>query len=93
MALLEEPPPQAVLRRVGNRDLASRPFSPLYPPEWTAVCMTYLREVDALATRRRELAPAGRQPRKQELDEEGNPIGKAKPKAKPKAKGLASPNQ
>ena len=68
LTLLEEPPPVVMERRphrLGAQQL--RAFSQLWDQEWTTVLMAYIRELDLLSTRRREMsgAPPAAQPQRQ----------------------------
>ena len=56
MTLLEEPPLQMFQERSMNMVHHSRPFGPLVPPQWTAVCLAYLKDLEVLATKKSETA-------------------------------------
>ena len=63
LTLLEDPPPAILDRRPvrqGTQSMTS--FSPLWNAEWTTITMAYVREMDLLATRRREMATPARLP-------------------------------
>ena len=54
---VQEDPPHSLPERAPDQSPTRqlRQFSPLVDAEWTAIAMTYLRELGALAARRREL--------------------------------------
>ncbi|CAE7676319.1 HERC6 [Symbiodinium sp. CCMP2592] len=69
VAYLEEPPPQLFTGRASSSTSARlKAFAPLCPPAWGTTTLAFIKEIDALQTRRRELAqsaskapPAGQQ--------------------------------
>ena len=99
LTLLEEPPLQVFQERAGSLNQHTRPFGPLVPPAWTAVCLSYLKDLEVLATKKTETAkkvakpaassssdaPAGQQ----DQDKEASPKRKARFPRKPKAKASA----
>ena len=58
MSLMEEPPPTAMARVPDRHQL--RTFPHLADQAWSTTALAYLRELDTIQTRRRELLPAGR---------------------------------
>jgi len=94
LTLMEEPPNQMFQDRSAAMLHHTRPFGPLVPPQWTAVCLSYLKDLEVLATRKTETAkkiakPAvasERPPASQEPDREASPKRKPRFPKKPKAK-------
>jgi len=61
--LLEEPPLQVFQERTNNLLHNARPFGPLVPPQWMAVCLQYLKDLEVLATKKNETSKrAGKAP-------------------------------
>ncbi len=96
LTLLEEPPIQVFQERATNLVHLSRPFGPLVPPQWTAVCLSYLKDLEVLSTKKVETAkkaskatPAEKAAGAFEPDREESPRRKPRFPKKPKAK--ASP--
>ena len=58
MSLLEEPPIQVMADRSVSLSSLGRPFSPLVPPTWTAITLSYIKEMDILATRKNDAKAA-----------------------------------
>jgi hypothetical protein len=56
LTLLEEPPLQMFQERSMNLVHHSRPLGPLDLPQWTAVCLSYLKDLEVLATKKSETA-------------------------------------
>ena len=54
LCLLEDPPNNLFADRMAPIT-SGRPFSPLVPPAWSAVALSYLKEVDLLASRKQEV--------------------------------------
>jgi hypothetical protein len=92
LSLQEDPPPVIFERRPqrhGNSQL--RQFSHLWDQEWTTIAMAYVKEMDTLATRRREMAPPPASPAPRGSpplglggDRQAAPPGEAAPKKGPK---------
>ena len=56
LTFVQEPPPAMMKRRPGRHQLSqAASFSPLWDQEWTTVMMAYFRELDLLASRRKEM--------------------------------------
>ena len=94
LTLLEEPPVQLYQDRSPNMVLNSRPFGPLVPPQWTAVCLSFLKDMEILASKKTETAKKvlPKQPSKDEsADKEGDPSPKRKARFPKKPKAKASP--
>jgi len=85
LTLLEEPPNQMYQDRAINLTHSSKPFGPLVPPQWTAVCLSYLKDLEALANKKSETQ---KKPAKasssQEAPSQGEPEKEASPKRKPR---------
>ncbi len=54
LCLLEDPPNNLFADRMAPIT-SGRPFAPLVPPSWSAVALSYLKEVDLLASRKLEV--------------------------------------
>ena len=54
LTLLEEPPNQMYQDRTINLVHHSKPFGPLVPPQWTATCLAYLKDLEVLASKKGE---------------------------------------
>ena len=54
LCLLEDPPNNLFADRMAPIT-SGRPFAPLVPPSWSAVALSYLKEVDLLASRKQEV--------------------------------------
>ena len=79
LSLMEEPPQQLFTERLQTVAAAGRPFAPLVPPQWAAVALAYLKEIEVLQTRKSEMR---------------KPPPKASPaKADPSAPAPASPKR
>eukprot|EP00435_Cladocopium_sp_Y103_P024726 s1085_g6.t1 len=95
LALAEDPPSTMFAERMSSLTAASRPFSPLVPPSLASTNLSYIKELEVLATRRSETRQKKGQPgspsaaaKAQNADEENpspkRPKGPRFPK-KPKA--------
>eukprot|EP00435_Cladocopium_sp_Y103_P009652 s39_g2.t1 len=98
LTLMEEPPLQVFQDRTLSVAQHAKPFGPLVPPQWTAVCLSYLKDLEVLSTKKTETAKkaakavapstAAASP-VAEPDQETSPRRKPRFPRKPKAK--ASP--
>ena len=94
LSLLEEPPMQVFQDRTMSMVHHTRPFGPLVPPAWTAVCLSYLKDLEVLSTKKTETAkknvkapPVTDNPSTSaEPDREASPKRKPRFPKKPKAK-------
>lgn len=88
LTLLEDPPLQMFQERSATLGQHSKVFGPLVPPNWTAVCLAYLKDMEVLASKRNETAkkPAKAMPSSSSVDPGGNaePDREASPKRKPR---------
>ena len=82
ISLLEEPPSQMMSERSVALSSLGRPFAGMVPPQWSAVALAYLREMELLQTRKAE-SKAGKSPKKEEvvLSPRRRPKFPKKPKA------------
>ena len=96
LTLMEEPPLQMFQDRTFTLAQHSKPFSPLVPPAWTAVCLAYLKDLEVLATKKTETSKRTTKPTSPadssaaaaaEPDSEVSPRRKPRFPKKPKAKG------
>ena len=55
VGLLEELPAQLFSERLQSTTSLGRPFSPLVPPSWAAVSLSYVKEIDLLTTKKSEV--------------------------------------
>ena len=78
LSLLEEPPHTVFQERSQHVSALGRPFAPLVPSQWSAVCLAYLREIEVLSNKKQESKPSKPNPPKAE----GQP--KQQPKSPPK---------
>ena len=88
LCLLEDPPNNLFADRMAPIT-SGRPFSPLVPPSWSAVALSYLKEVELLASRKQEVKnpkgiPAARPAASP--DPEPTPKPKGRPRFPKKAK-------
>ena len=96
LTLMEEPPLQVFQERSISLAHHSKPFGPLVPASWAAVCLSYLKDLEVLATKKTETAKKAPktspppQPSTAEPDQEASPKRKRRFPKKPKAK--ASPD-
>ena len=83
----EDPPRSLFSSRAPSTNPRLRAFAPLCPQPWTSVALTYLREMDIIATRRSEAASSSKSAAANAA-EEPRPNPKRKPKfpKKPKEK-------
>eukprot|EP00435_Cladocopium_sp_Y103_P039410 s1015_g10.t1 len=96
LTLLEEPPNQMFQDRAINLVHHSKPFGPLVPPQWTAVCLAYLKDLEVLASKKGETAkkpPKAAASSSSETPAQGEPEKEASPRRKPRfpKKPKASP--
>eukprot|EP00435_Cladocopium_sp_Y103_P054230 s1879_g17.t1 len=93
LALMEEPPQQLFADRLQPVSATGRPFSPMVPPSWAAVSLSYLKEIEVLTTRKTEAKkPATAVPQAANNPDPSPASPKRKPRfpKKPKA-GAESP--
>ena len=57
LSLSEEPPVQLYQDRMVSMHGQGRPFSPLVPSSWSAVCLAYLKEMEVLNSKKAETVP------------------------------------
>ena len=86
LSLSEEPPMQMFQDRLHPVASLGRPFSPLCPPSWAAVALSYLKELEVLNSRKQE-ARGGKKQSQQKSEDGESPSPKRKPRfpKKPKA--------
>ena len=92
LCLVEEPPVQVYMDRATSISSLGRPFSPLVAPQWAAVSLAYLKEMELLNTKKTE-ARGGKAPQPKAPPEPGHPPSPKNPKypKKPKAAAADSP--
>ncbi len=97
LSLLEMPPATVFSERVQNMPGLDRPFSPLVPQPWAACALSYMKEVDLLATKKTELKSSKAVPSKPghvkapEADASESPSPRRRPKFPKKPKGSPDP--
>lgn len=84
LALVEEPPPGVFCGRGSSANPRMKAFSPLVPQGWATTTISYVREMDLIASRRLEAAGSTR-PKKEEDSEQ--PAPKRRPRFPKKPKG------
>lgn len=87
LSLLEEPPSQMMMERHSPLSSLGRPFAGMVPPQWSAVALAYIREMDLLQSKKSESGPS-RTPKK----EEETPSPKRRPKFPKKPKSPEGAN-
>lgn len=86
LCLLEDPPNNLFADRM-TPIASGRPFAPLVPPSWSATALSYLKEVDLLASKKQEIkAPKSAPPKAAPADPE-HPKPKGRPRFPKKPKG------
>ena len=91
IGLLEEPPGQMFADRPQSSTSLGKPFAALVPPQWAAVSLSYIKEIDLLASKKSEQK---RTTPKTEQDPPSSPSPRRRPRfpKKPKAGEPAKPN-
>ncbi|CAE7202482.1 NaCP60E [Symbiodinium sp. CCMP2592] len=87
LTLLEEPPPQLFSGRAAAGNSARlKAFAPLCPPSWGTTTLAFIKEIDALQARRKELAqsPSKAAASSQEAQDEVPPKRKPRFPRRPK---------
>ena len=84
LALVDEPPPGVFSGRGSSANPRMKAFSPLVPQAWATTTISYVREMDLIASRRLEAAGSTK-PRKEEDSEQ--PAPKRRPRFPKKPKG------
>jgi len=54
LTLIEEPPLSLFQERLANVSPHGKPFAPLVPPAWAAICLAYIKEMELLSTKKKE---------------------------------------
>lgn len=95
LTLLEEPPAQLFQDRTSTLLHNAKPFSPLVPPQWTAVCLAYLKDLEVLATKRAETGKkqASTKSEASAAADAGEPSPKRKARFPKRPKSKAAPEQ
>ncbi len=70
LALVEEPPVQIFQDRVSTVSRFGKPFAPLVPAPWAAVCLGYLKELEILSNKKNETAS----PTRKKVTEDGEEV-------------------
>ena len=86
LALIEEPPLALFQEKLSNISMHGKPFAPLVPPQWAAICLAYVREMELLSNRKKETVVKVKPSVKPDAD---SPSPRRKPRfpKKPKASG------
>ena len=87
LSLQEDPPASVFTAKVTSTNPRMRAFAPLCPQPWATVALSFLREMDVIATRRAEASSSSTRKTNPQQDEEERPAPKRRPKfpKKPKA--------
>ncbi len=80
LSLLEEPPPQLFMDKMVAGGAVSRPFAPLVPPSWAATALSFLKEVELLATKKGEIRSKSQPNPKTGSEQQESPSPKRRPK-------------
>lgn len=56
LTLIEEPPLSLFQEKLANVSPHGKPFAPLVPPAWAAICLAYIREMELLSSKKKETA-------------------------------------
>ena len=83
LSLMEEPPQQLFMERMTPVSATGRPFSPLVPPSWAAVALSYLKELEVLSTHKTEMKSTS-SPAPKASPQPSDPSQTASPKRKPR---------
>ena len=89
LCLLEDPPNNLFADRM-TPIASGRPFAPLVPPTWSAVALSYLKEVDLLTSKKQEIKNPKSSPQKTNPggdQDPPNPKPKPRPRFPKKPKG------
>ena len=54
LTLIEEPPLSLFQDRLANVTPHGKPFAPLVPSPWAAICLAYIKEMELLSTKKKE---------------------------------------
>jgi len=88
LTLLEEPPLSLFQERLANVSMHGKPFAPLVPPAWAAICLAYVKEMDLLSSKKKETIAAKVKPEKPDAD---SPSPRRKPRFPKKPKTAGDP--
>ena len=85
LSLSEEPPVQLYQDRMVSMHGQGRPFSPLVPSSWSAVCLAYLKEMEVLNSKKAETVPRAKSaPSPAAVDPAASPKRRVRYPKKPK---------
>lgn len=84
IALLEEPPLGVFSVRGNNTNPRMKAFSPLVPQTWASTTLTFVKEMDLMASRRTEASGASSSTRSQNQEEAAAPKKRLRYPKKPK---------
>lgn len=91
LSLLEEPPHQIFSEKSSHLSALGRPFAPLVPPAWSAVALSYVKEMELLTTKKKESRQPAQNAQRQEAEENASPKRRPKFPKKPKDGGAQAP--
>ncbi len=88
LTLIEEPPLSLFQEKLANVTPHGKPFAPLVPPTWAAICLSYIKEMEMLSTRKKESTGKAKAEKPDKGDGE-SPSPRRKPRfpKKPKESG------
>lgn len=89
LTLIEEPPLSLFQDRLANVTPHGKPFAPLVPSPWAAICLAYIKEMELLSTKKKETVTKSKPTDKTDATEADAPSPKRKPRfpKKPKEPG------
>jgi len=78
ISLMEEPPIQVFQDRMAPLQMHGRPFAPLIPSQWSAIALSYIKELEVLSNKK--LETVGKPKAKAQKEEEDAPSPKRRPR-------------
>jgi len=78
ISLMEEPPIQVFQDRMAPIQMHGRPFAPLIPSQWSAIALSYIKELEVLSNKKQETV--GKAKSKAQKEEEDAPSPKRRPR-------------
>lgn len=85
LTLLEEPPLALFQEKLSSISMHGKPFAPLVPPSWAAICLAYVREMELLSNKKKESTTT--KPKNDKPEADSPPRRKPRFPKKPKAAG------
>ena len=85
LTLIEEPPLSLFQERLANISPHGKPFAPLVPPAWAAICLAYIKEMEMLSTKKKETSEKKKADKPEKDADSPSPKRKARFPKKPSA--------